>query len=54
MYEESMDMVACQLLNVQYQLEQLILLTEEVQNEALREKIDEQIIKAMQYLDKIF
>lgn len=52
-YERTMELVIIQVDSVIDELEQLALLIGEIQDEDMRNKMDNQVNKAMRYLDKI-
>lgn len=53
MYERTMELVIIQVDSVIDELEQLALLIGEIQDEDMRSKMDNQVNKAMRYLDRI-
>lgn len=52
-FERAMELVFIQVDNVQDELEQLALLVDEIKDDALREKMDNMVIKAMTALSSI-
>lgn len=52
-YERTMELVIIQVDSVIDELEQLALLISEIQDDDIRNKMDNQVNKAMRYLDKI-
>lgn len=52
-YERTMELVIIQVDSVIDELEQLALLIGEIQDEDMRNKMDDQVNKAMRYLDRI-
>lgn len=53
MYERTMELVVIQVESVMDELEQLALLIDEIQDDDIRDRLDNQVNKAMRYLDRI-